>query len=107
MMNIDAQTVKKVATLSSLALSDEEVQQYQGELSKVLNFVELLNNLPLGDIDLTRPADLVASPVTPTISAKDKTPFRADVAEMPLSRDALMSNAPETEDGAYVVPNIL
>jgi Asp-tRNA(Asn)/Glu-tRNA(Gln) amidotransferase C subunit len=26
---------------------------------------------------------------------------------MPLSREALMSNAPETEDGAYVVPNIL
>ncbi len=106
-MNIDAQTVKKVATLSSLALTEDEVQQYQGELSKVLNFVELLNNLPLGDIDVTRPADVVASPVTPTISAHDKTPFRPDVAEMPLSREALMSNAPETEDGAYVVPNIL
>ena len=107
MMNIDAETVKKVAILSSLALTDDEVQQYQGELSKVLDFVELLNNLPLDDIDVTSPADQVASPVTPTISASDKTPFRQDFAEMTLSREALMSNAPETEDGAYVVPNIL
>lgn len=106
-MNIDSETVVKVAQLSSIALSPEEVEQYKGELSKVLNFVEQLDNLPLDSISNASEAEQVASPVTATISAGDTSPFREDVAVMPLSREALMSNASETEEGAYVVPNIL
>jgi aspartyl-tRNA(Asn)/glutamyl-tRNA(Gln) amidotransferase subunit C len=107
MMQIDEATVRKVATLGSIALSDEEVAQYQDELSKVLNFVEQLDNLPLDSVKPNTPATLVASPVTATIEATGIQAFREDEAVMPHSRETLMMNGTETEAGAYVVPNIL
>ncbi|XVJ50772.1 MAG: Asp-tRNA(Asn)/Glu-tRNA(Gln) amidotransferase subunit GatC [Vampirovibrio sp.] len=106
-MNIDADTVRKVAQLSSLALEDNEIEQYQVELSKVLNFVEQLDALPLATVAMASDAEKVENPVTATISANSLDPFRPDSADMPLSRDTLMANAPEVENGAYVVPNIL
>ena len=107
MMQIDEATVRKVAILGSIALSDEEVKQYQVELSKVLSFVEQLDNLPLETVKPTTPSQRVASPVTETISATGVTAFRIDEVSMPHSRETLMMNGTETEAGAYVVPNIL
>jgi aspartyl-tRNA(Asn)/glutamyl-tRNA(Gln) amidotransferase subunit C len=107
MMQIDEALVRKVAVLGSIALSDEEVQQYQDELSKVLTFVEQLDNLPLGDVQPTTPEEKVKSPVTATTTADSLNAFRKDVAHMPLGRSTLMQNAPDVEAGAYVVPNIL
>jgi aspartyl-tRNA(Asn)/glutamyl-tRNA(Gln) amidotransferase subunit C len=107
MMHIDEATVRKVAVLGSIALSDEDVKQYQDELSKVLSFVEQLDNLPLETVKPTTPAELVASPVTATVEATGVQAFRTDEANMPHSRETLMMNGRETEAGAYVVPNIL
>jgi aspartyl-tRNA(Asn)/glutamyl-tRNA(Gln) amidotransferase subunit C len=106
-MNIDAETVRKVAKLSSITLSEEEVSQYQSELSKVLSFVTQLDELPLHELAMQSPGEQMASPVTPTVYAQDITPFRIDEATQELSRADLMSNGREVEEGAYIVPNIL
>jgi|GEM_PF-751975 len=106
-MQIDATTVKTVASLSSIELTDEEVEQYKDELSKVLSFVEQLDQLPLESVMPSTPAEHVANPVAATLSGDSPAPFRKDEARMALSRETLMGNAIEVEDGAYVVPNIL
>jgi aspartyl-tRNA(Asn)/glutamyl-tRNA(Gln) amidotransferase subunit C len=106
-MQIDANTVKTVASLSAIDLSDDEVEQYKDELSKVLSFVEQLDQLPLESVMPKTDAEKVESPVTATLSGASPAPFRQDAVVMELSREALMGNAVDVEEGAYVVPNIL
>lgn len=104
---IDEKTVRTVAKLSSLEISDDEVSQYQQELSKVLGLVEQLDALPLESIALNTPEAKVASPVTATRSGRAPDAFRKDEGQTPHPRETLMQNAPELENHAYVVPNIL
>ena len=104
---ITEEMVKKIAILSSLELTDIEVTHAQQNLTKILGFMEQLNQLPLEPYMANTPEGQVASPVVPTIQATGKEGFRPDVPNQPLTREALLSNAPEQEDGAFVVPNIL
>jgi aspartyl-tRNA(Asn)/glutamyl-tRNA(Gln) amidotransferase subunit C len=99
--------VKKIAVLSSLELTDVEVTHAQQNLTKILGFMDQLNQLPLEPYMANTPEGQVASPVVPTVQATGKEGFRPDVPNQPLTREALLSNAPEQEDGAFVVPNIL
>lgn len=43
--------IRKVASLSRLAVRDEEVAQYQSQLSAVLNYVQRLREIDLGGIE--------------------------------------------------------
>ncbi len=104
---ITEEMVKKIAVLSSLELTETEVTHAQQNLTKILEFMEQLNQLPLEPYMANTPEGQVASPVVPTVEAVGKEGFREDVPNQPLSRAALLSNAPEQEDGAFVVPNIL
>jgi aspartyl-tRNA(Asn)/glutamyl-tRNA(Gln) amidotransferase subunit C len=104
---ITEEMVKKIAILSSLELTDLEVTHAQQNLTKILGFMDQLNQLPLEAYMANTPEGQVASPVVPTIQATGTQGFRPDVPNQPLTREALLSNAPEQEDGAFVVPNIL
>lgn len=99
--------VKKIAVLSSLELTETEVTHAQKNLTKILGFMDQLNQLPLEPYMANTTEGQVASPVVPTVQATGTQGFRADVPNQPLTREALLSNAPEQEDGAFVVPNIL
>jgi aspartyl-tRNA(Asn)/glutamyl-tRNA(Gln) amidotransferase subunit C len=104
---ITEEMVKKIAVLSSLELTETETADAQKNLTKILGFMDQLNQLPLEPFMANTPETQVASPVNPTILAKGKEGFRADTPHQPLTREELLSNAPEQEDGAFVVPNIL
>ncbi len=104
---ITEEMVKKIAVLSSLELTETEVTHAQQNLTKILGFMDQLNQLPLEPYMANTPEGQVASPVVPTVQATGKEGFRPDVPNQPLTREALLSNAPEQEDGAFVVPNIL
>ena len=104
---ITEEMVKKIAVLSSLELTDVEVTHAQQNLTKILGFMDQLNQLPLEPYMANTPEGQVASPVVPTVQATGIQGFRPDVPNQPLTREALLSNAPEQEDGAFVVPNIL
>ena len=104
---ITEEMVKKIAVLSSLELTETEVTHAQQNLTKILGFMDQLNQLPLEPYMANTPEGQVASPVVPTVQATGTQAFRPDVPNQPLTREALLSNAPEQEDGAFVVPNIL
>jgi aspartyl-tRNA(Asn)/glutamyl-tRNA(Gln) amidotransferase subunit C len=104
---ITEEMVKKIAVLSSLELTEKETADAQKNLTKILGFMDQLHQLPLEPFMANTPEGQVASPVVPTVQAKGKEGFRRDVPHQPLTREALLSNAPEQEDGAFVVPNIL
>lgn len=102
-MTITEAEVRHVATLARLALSDEEVQRYSQDLSNILHLVEKLNTLNLDAVDENEATTVVVSP----IDGHSVADFRSDVANRRFTRDALLANAPEAEDGFFRVPRIL
>ncbi len=50
-MSVDAETVKRVAHLARIRVSDEEVEAFRGELNAILGFVEQLNEVEVDGVE--------------------------------------------------------
>ncbi len=87
--------VIKVAQLAKLKLKEEEIELFSKQLPQIVNFVEKLNELDTEN-------------VKPFYELIDKTtPMREDIPENGLSQEEALSNAPEAEDGFFVVPRVV
>lgn len=92
---LTADDVRKVGKLARLRLTDDEVEAYRGQLGDILGYVERLQAVDTDGVELmAHPADAVATP-------------REDVVRPGLSRDAALSNAPQTDGECFLVPKIL
>ena len=87
--------VEHVATLSRLALSDDEIEQLTGELGAILDYAAEVSALDTADVPPT------AHPL-PLVNV-----FRPDEPRPGLDRDEVLSQAPAAEDGQFRVPRIL
>jgi aspartyl-tRNA(Asn)/glutamyl-tRNA(Gln) amidotransferase subunit C len=94
-MSVDAATVKRVAHLARIAVSDAEVPHLQEELNAILGFVEQLN-----EVDVTG-----VEPMTSVIAMKLKK--RADVVTAGGEAGAVTANAPASEDHYFLVPKVV
>ena len=95
-MKIDENTVRHVALLARLELSDEEVAGYAKELSRILEYVEKLDQLGLESVE-------------PLTELNENTPgLRVDrVNQECLDRDKVLSQAPETDGRYFLVPPVV
>ena len=84
-----------VANLSKLSFSEEETTEFATTLSKIVDMVELLNEV-----------DTEGVPVTTTMADR-KTVMREDVAVAGDDRDELFKNVPQSENYYIKVPAIL
>ena len=50
-MSVDTDTVKRVARLARIAVSDEHAEQLKGELNTILGFVEQLNEVDIEGVE--------------------------------------------------------
>ena len=94
-MKITQEEVTHVANLSKLAFSPEETAEFATTLSKIVDMVELLNEV-----------DTEGIPVTTTMADR-KTVMREDVAVAGDDRDELFKNVPQSENYYIKVPAIL
>ncbi|HYS47365.1 MAG TPA: Asp-tRNA(Asn)/Glu-tRNA(Gln) amidotransferase subunit GatC [Xanthobacteraceae bacterium] len=94
-MSVDAKTVRDIAHLARIAVSDEEVEHLRGELNAILAFVE-----QLVEVDVTGVEPMTS--VTPMTMKK-----RADVVTDGGDPDAILKNAPAREDHYFVVPKVV
>ncbi len=94
-MSVDKETVKRVARLARIKVSDEEAEGLQGELNAILGFVEQLNEV---DIEGVEPM----TSVTPMSMKK-----RADVVTDGERADDVVANAPITENHYFLVPTVV
>ena len=94
-MKISQEEVRHVANLSKLSFSDEETAEFATTLSKIVDMVELLNEV-----------DTSGVPVTTTM-AERKTVVREDVAQAGFDREQLFKNVPQSENYYIKVPAIL
>ena len=86
--------VRKVANLSRLELSEEEITLFSEQLPKILELVKKLEELDTEGVD-------------PYIQKPEETPMREDKPRKVLSQEEALRNAPEREKGFFVVPKIV
>ena len=92
---IDESQVRRVALLSRLELSDEEVAQFSGQLSDIVEYIEKLNELDTDNVE----------PLAHCLPVYNV--LREDTPRPSLTNDEAMANAPEREDEYFKVPKIL
>lgn len=96
MTTLTREDVLKLARLSRLDLSEEEVDEYLKELTTVLQYVEQLQDV---DVDGLQPTTQVTGL---TNVMRDDT-----VRDYGVSRDDLLRLAPKTEDGQLKVKRMI
>jgi len=94
-MSVDATTVRRIAHLARIAVSDAEVPHLQGELNAMLAFVEQLSEVNVEGVE-------PMTSVTPMEMKK-----RADVVNDGEMADDILKNAPATEDHFFLVPKVV
>lgn len=94
-MSVDLTTVKRVARLARIAVSEEDAQRMTGELNAILGFVDQLNEVNVSGVE-------PMTSVTP-MAMKE----RQDVVTDGSKADDIVANAPETTDNFFLVPKVV
>jgi aspartyl-tRNA(Asn)/glutamyl-tRNA(Gln) amidotransferase subunit C len=94
-MSVDQATVRRIARLARIAVTDEDVPQLQGELNAILSFVEQLAEVDVEGVE----------PMTSVIPMDMKK--RQDVVTDGGYPDLIVQNAPVTEDHFFLVPKVV
>lgn len=94
-MQVDEATVRRIARLARIKITDEEATALQKELSGILDWVKQLEEVDTNGVEpMTR--------VTPMTLKK-----RADVVTDGDRADDIVRNAPVTDDHFFVVPKVV
>ena len=94
-MSVDLQTVKRVAHLARIAVTEEDAERMTGELNAILGFVEQLN-----EVDVTG-----VEPMTSVTPMEMKT--RADIVTEGGKAGDIVANAPATDENFFLVPKVV
>ncbi|GAB5047330.1 Asp-tRNA(Asn)/Glu-tRNA(Gln) amidotransferase subunit GatC [Thermodesulfovibrio sp. TK110] len=94
-MKITKEEVKHIAMLSRLELDEREIELYQDQLSRILDYVEKLNEIDTAAIE----------PTSHVIELNNV--FREDAVKESLPREEVLKNAPQATDKFFKVPKII
>lgn len=94
-MSVDTTTVRRIAALARIAITEGEAERLAPELGAILGFIE-----QLGEVDTTGVAPMTA--VIP-----NDLRLRDDVVTDGGIRPAVLANAPQAEHGFFTVPKVI
>ena len=94
-MKITKDEVLYVADLARLDLDETSIDKFAGQIGKILDYVDKLNEIDTEGI----------RPTSHAISLTNA--FREDEQKEHLERDQALANAPQKEEGAFVVPKTI
>jgi len=94
-MSLTHTDVEKIAALSRLSLTKDELTHFGEQLSAILDYVAMLSELDLSD----------AAPEDQTAEHQNVT--RDDIVLPSLSPEDALFNAAETRDGQFFIQSIL
>jgi aspartyl-tRNA(Asn)/glutamyl-tRNA(Gln) amidotransferase subunit C len=93
-MSLSPQEVEHIAKLARLELTDEQKARYRGQLEAILDHVAKLQELDTKDV-----------PPTTSVSG-GQMPLRVDEPRPGISKDDLLKNAPQQNDGQFQIPPV-
>ena len=94
-MSVDIATVKKIASLARIAITEEEAARIAPELDNIMGWIE-----QLGEVDTAS-----VEPMTAVIP--NHLRLRDDVVTDGDIRDRVLKNAPQAEHGFFAVPKVI
>jgi len=94
MSSINEEAVRHVAYLARLKTNEAQVALFSSQLSRILEFVDQLNQVDTTNVEPT------AHPL-PIANV-----FRDDVPHQPWKQDSALANAPDTHLGQFRVPKV-
>ena len=94
-MTIDLKTIKHIAKLSRISVSDEKAKKLSGDLNSIFDFIEKLN-------------ELKTEKITPLTSIAETTlKLRHDEIKSKNIREQIVKNSPEKNEDYFVVPKVI
>ncbi len=94
-MSVDLATVKRVARLARIAVTEDEANRMVGELNGILGFVEQLSEVDVSGVE-------PMTSVTPMAMRQ-----RADKVTDGDKADDIVANAPSTDRNFFLVPKVV
>lgn len=94
-MSVDTATVRRVARLARIKVTDDEAERMTNELNSILGFVEQLNEVDVAGVE----------PMTSVVTVKMRR--RQDVVTDGEDAEAVTVNAPVSEDHFFLVPKVV
>ncbi|CTQ70876.1 Asp-tRNA(Asn)/Glu-tRNA(Gln) amidotransferase subunit GatC [Roseibium alexandrii] len=94
-MSVDTATVKRVARLARIKVSEDEATRMTGELNAILGFVEQLDEVNIDGVE----------PMTSVVETTMKK--RADGVTDGNKAADITKNAPASEDSFFMVPKVV
>ena len=89
---ISDETIEYVGILAKLELNETEREQAKKDMASMLDYIDKLGELNTDGVE----------PMSHVFSVHNV--FREDVVTNPEDRENIIANAPESRDGAFVVP---
>ena len=94
-MSVDLKTVKRVAHLSRIAVSEDEAVEMESGLNAILGFVEQLNEVDIDGVE----------PMTSVMPMDMKK--RHDAVTDGGKAEDVVANAPQSDENFFVVPKVV
>jgi aspartyl-tRNA(Asn)/glutamyl-tRNA(Gln) amidotransferase subunit C len=94
-MSLTRQEVEKIAHLARLALTDKEMEEYQRQLSAVLDYAAMLDKLDLSDIQ----------PAAHAVARENV--MRGDAVEPGLAIDDVLFNSARHAQDQFLIQSVL
>jgi aspartyl-tRNA(Asn)/glutamyl-tRNA(Gln) amidotransferase subunit C len=94
-MAVDRAEIEKIATLARIKLEDSAIPQITKSITDILALVETMQDIDTSDVE----------PMANPLDAKQR--LRADEVTESNQREALQSQAPEAEEGLFLVPKVI
>lgn len=91
-MQITPELVKYLESLARITLTEEEEKKVGGELGDILAYMDMLNTLDTQGVEAMSHCFSVTNVM------------REDEVQPSMSPDEITANAPESQDGYFVVP---
>lgn len=95
MAKLTSEEVEVIAELAKLTLTTAEKAMFQEQLSAILDYAEILQQLDTSDV----------SPTTSAIPLKNV--MRPDMVALSLDNEDALFNAPQAEEGSFRVKAVL
>lgn len=94
-MSLGPDEVKKIAYLARLEISEDDIPEYARNLSDILSFVEQLGEARTDDVE----------PMAHPVHAVQR--LRPDEVTETDQRDKYQAQAPQAENGLFLVPKVI
>lgn len=94
-MSLSDNEVSKIAHLARIAIEDDKIHEYAQDLSNILDLVEQMKQANTDDVE----------PMSNPMDATQR--LRNDEVTAINEREKFQSIAPATEDGLYLVPQVI